>query len=99
MGTAGTVTAMHYDSDDNFLVQVAGFKYVRLYAQEEAPRLYATNAPRGGMSHGESFSMVRVEAPDLEAHPDFADAPYWEVILGPGDMLFIPRRVWHYVRG
>lgn len=26
MGTAGTVTALHYDLDDNFLVQVAGFK-------------------------------------------------------------------------
>ena len=26
MGTAGTVTALHYDLNDNFLVQVAGFK-------------------------------------------------------------------------
>ncbi|CAE7264182.1 kdm8, partial [Symbiodinium pilosum] len=25
IGTAGTVTALHYDLDDNFLVQVAGF--------------------------------------------------------------------------
>ena len=28
MGTAGTVTALHYDLDDNFLVQVAGYKYL-----------------------------------------------------------------------
>lgn len=98
LGTAGTVTALHYDNDDNFLAQVAGFKYVRLYAASEAKRLYATTAPRGDGHDGDSFSPVRVEAPNLEAHPDFAEAPFEEVILGPGDMLFIPRGVWHYVR-
>jgi len=92
MGTAGTVTALHYDLDDNFLVQVAGFKYVRLYAAQESQRLYATEAPRdASRKHGESFPPVRVEKPDLEAHPEFANVPFMETILGPGDMLFIPR--------
>ncbi|CAE8683930.1 unnamed protein product, partial [Polarella glacialis] len=99
MGTAGTVTALHYDLDDNFLVQVAGFKYVRLYSTDEADRLYAMEAPRdSSKKHGASFSPVRIEKPDLEAHPNFADAPYLETILGPGDMLFIPRHWWHYIR-
>mmetsp|Transcript_16674 Transcript_16674/g.39002 ORF Transcript_16674/g.39002 Transcript_16674/m.39002 type:complete len:140 (-) Transcript_16674:197-616(-) len=99
LGTAGTVTALHYDSDDNFLAQVAGFKYVRLYMHAEAPRLYATQAPRRDpRQHGESFSPVRVEAPDLHAHPDFANARYTETILAPGDSLFIPKLTWHYVR-
>ena len=43
-------------------------------------------------------SPVRVEAPDVGAYPEFADASYQEAILGPGDMLFIPKSVWHYVR-
>ena len=31
IGSAGTVTALHYDLDDNFLVQVAGYKYLGLF--------------------------------------------------------------------
>lgn len=33
IGSAGTVTALHYDLDDNFLVQVAGYKYLGLFLQ------------------------------------------------------------------
>eukprot|EP00439_Symbiodinium_sp_Y106_P051001 s1961_g6.t1 len=99
IGTAGTVTALHYDLDDNFLVQVAGFKYVRLYAFGESDNLYAEDAPRDrGKKHGASFSPVRVESPDLEVHPKFARAQYTETLLGPGEMLFIPKKCWHYVR-
>eukprot|EP00438_Fugacium_kawagutii_P019286 Skav217189 [mRNA] locus=scaffold557:47403:64110:+ [translate_table: standard] len=100
IGTAGTVTALHYDLDDNFLVQVAGYKnlgtegYLRLYSPEESERLYAKDAPRDRQKkHGASYSPVRVEHPDLQAHPDFANAPFVETILGPGEMLFIPRRL------
>jgi lysine-specific demethylase 8 len=43
-------------------------------------------------------SPVRVETPDAPAYPRFAEAEYEELILGPGDMLYIPRSHWHYVR-
>ena len=43
-------------------------------------------------------SPVRVEAPDLEEYPEFATAEYDEAILSPGDMLYLPRSHWHYVR-
>jgi lysine-specific demethylase 8 len=41
---------------------------------------------------------VRVEAPDLAAYPAFAAATYAELVLAPGDVLFIPAGHWHYVR-
>ena len=44
-------------------------------------------------------SPIRVEAADAaDAYPAFAGATYTEAVLGPGDVLFIPRSVWHYVR-
>jgi len=99
LGTAGTVTALHYDEDDNLFAQVAGFKYVRLYPHSESGRLYATSAPRDACGgHGSSFSPVRTELPDLGTYPEFAEATYEEVVIGPGEMLFIPKRTWHYVR-
>jgi len=40
LGTSGTVTSLHFDSYDNFLTQVAGYKYVRLYQPSQTPFLY-----------------------------------------------------------
>jgi lysine-specific demethylase 8 len=41
---------------------------------------------------------VECEEPDLEKFPKFAEAPYLECLLKPGDMLYIPPKHWHYVR-
>ena len=97
LGTRGTVTSLHSDPSDNLLCQLAGFKYVRLYALDQTDRLYA-RVMRGKNTNAFGTSPVRVEAPDLDAYPEFGDASYTEAILGPGDMLFIPKSVWHYVR-
>ena len=35
----------------------------------------------------------------FEAWPLLAQATYTETILSPGDALYIPSGVWHYVRG
>lgn len=39
-----------------------------------------------------------MECPDLEQFPRFAEARYREVLLRPGDALFMPQGLWHYVR-
>jgi lysine-specific demethylase 8 len=44
------------------------------------------------------ISLVAVEAPDFQLFPLFARAKYAETVLGPGDMLFIPKGTWHHVR-
>mmetsp|Transcript_3836 Transcript_3836/g.9847 ORF Transcript_3836/g.9847 Transcript_3836/m.9847 type:complete len:435 (-) Transcript_3836:264-1568(-) len=98
MGTSGTKTPLHFDSYDNFLCQVAGYKYVRLYAQRESRRLYVDKESSSSTCKQHNISKVDPENPDFELYPLFNDAEYLDAVLGPGDMLFIPSKCWHYVR-
>lgn len=92
-GPRGTISPLHYDPDHNFLSQVVGSKYIRLYSEEVTSSLYP---------HEQDLlfntSQVDVENPDLKKFPLFSSAPYVETILEPGSMLYLPPRMWHYVR-
>lgn len=97
IGTRGTVTALHSDPQHNLLAQVAGYKYVRLYERGAEADIYA-DVLRAANTNSFGRSPVRVEAPDLRRFPRFSNAAFTELVLGPGDVLFIPRGHWHYVR-
>ena len=64
--------------------------FIQLIYQKDTKKKFL-NA-QGNISH------VDVESPDLEKYPDFAKATPMDVILGPGDFIYIPSRTWHYVR-
>ncbi|XP_044037170.1 lysine-specific demethylase 8 isoform X1 [Siniperca chuatsi] len=92
-GPGGTVSPLHQDPQQNFLAQVVGSKYIRVYSPEDTDKLYPHQSQ---LLH--NTSQVEVENPDTERFPEFAKAPYLECVLQPGDVLFIPVRHWHYVR-
>lgn len=92
-GPGGTVSPLHQDPQLNFLAQVVGSKYIRLYSPEDTDKLYPHQSQ---LLH--NTSQVEVENPDSERFPEFAKAPYLECVLQPGEVLFIPVRHWHYVR-
>ena len=103
-GPAGTVTPCHHDPKHNLLCQAVGRKYVRLWPadtqQEDDPAWTAEGSalyPHETGMHTNS-SRVDVRAPDLNAFPRFGSAPYFECVLEPGEMLYIPPRWWHYVQ-
>ncbi|KAJ8386187.1 hypothetical protein AAFF_G00176110 [Aldrovandia affinis] len=92
-GPAGTVSPLHHDPQNNFLAQVVGRKYIRLYSPGESDKLYPHQSQ---LLH--NTSQVDVGSPDVARFPDFVKAPYQECILNPGEVLFIPVQYWHYVR-
>ncbi|XP_027804420.3 bifunctional peptidase and arginyl-hydroxylase JMJD5 isoform X1 [Marmota flaviventris] len=92
-GPQGTVSPLHQDPQQNFLVQVMGRKYIRLYSPRDSAALYPHETH---LLH--NTSQVDVEDPDLEKFPRFAKAPFLACTLSPGEMLFIPAKHWHYVR-
>lgn len=90
-GPGGTVSPLHTDPTHNLLAQVVGSKYVRLYSAEHTPSLY----PSSDLANTSSVDAERVDALRF---PLARDLPYWEGILTPGSMLYIPPNCWHYIR-
>ncbi|XP_009893566.1 PREDICTED: lysine-specific demethylase 8 [Charadrius vociferus] len=92
-GPEGTISPLHQDPQQNFLAQVFGRKYIRLYSPQESENLYPHESQ---ILH--NTSQVDVEDPDLLKFPNFQKAAFQSCILMPGQVLFIPVRYWHYVR-
>lgn len=93
-GPAGTVSAAHFDRQENFNAQITGRKKWTLYAPEDSRHLYYPSLEMPTVI----FSPVDIEAPDLQRFPAFAEAQPHETILEPGEILFIPSGWWHHVR-
>lgn len=93
LGPSGTVSPCHFDPTDNLLCQVFGYKFIRLFSPDEACNLYPSDS-----SKLHNTSLVDVESPDLAQFPLFSKATYFDCILEPGEMIFIPKGWWHFVR-
>jgi len=89
----GCRTGMHYDVTDNFYIQVRGRKRVLLASPAAWPYLYPYP-----LHHSlNRRSRVTASNPDVAKHPKFLKCRAMEVVLEPGDVLFIPAYWWHEV--
>jgi len=97
----GTPTriAAHNDFPDNLACCVAGKRRFTLFPPDQFRGLYL--GPIDNTPAGRAVSMVDFHAPDLDAHPRFAEALEQALVaeLEPGDALFIPSMWWHHVEG
>jgi hypothetical protein len=87
-GPAGTVTPLHHDTLMLFHTQVVGRKRWRFISPLEWPKLY---------NYNNVFSPIDLDAPDLQRYPTLADVKVLEVIVEPGETVFLPLGWWHQV--
>mmetsp|Transcript_49212 Transcript_49212/g.96502 ORF Transcript_49212/g.96502 Transcript_49212/m.96502 type:complete len:534 (+) Transcript_49212:3-1604(+) len=92
-GQAGVVTHLHYDSYENFFVQLSGRKKFLIFPPSQTHNVYSYPF----LHPSNAQSQINLDQPDLDAFPHHANAACWEADLGPGDMLYIPPMYWHQV--
>lgn len=92
IGPAGTVTSLHHDLTNNFIAQIVGRKRVKLAPAAEVGKLY---------NEQHVFSAI----PDLEDpgidpknYPRLEGLRIYDVLLEPGEILFMPLGWWHQVK-
>ncbi|EDV19055.1 uncharacterized protein TRIADDRAFT_62491 [Trichoplax adhaerens] len=95
MGSKGASTPCHYDSYGcNLVAQLYGRKKWLLVAPDESQYMYPIRVP---YEESSIFSAVNMKSPNLVSYPKFANVTIYEVILEPGDVLFVPKYWWHDV--
>lgn len=93
LGPAGTLTGYHIDWIDNILAQISGRKRVWLVPPSSSKAMY----PSSKYDYRSTLSEVEPNSWDSNRHPLFATVRPIEIVLKPGQMLFIPRGWWHRV--
>ena len=88
-GPAGTVTPLHHDTSNILIAHVRGRKRYRLVPATQWRYVYHETGV---------FGEVDPETPDWSRHPEFRRATVLDVVLHPGEMLFMPVGWWHHVR-
>lgn len=91
LGGKGTEVRGHYDVDSScvLLTQVFGTKKVVLFEQKYTPFLYKVPF--------NTHSFVSLENIDTEEFPGLKHVKGYEVILEPGDSVYMPAGYWHFI--
>jgi Rps23 Pro-64 3,4-dihydroxylase Tpa1-like proline 4-hydroxylase len=88
-GPKGTVTPLHFDEHSILFTQVHGRKHFKLIPSFDHPYMYARNT---------FYSAVDALHVDLSRFPLFQNVSMAEVVVEPGDALFLPVGWWHWAR-
>jgi len=88
IGPTGTVTPLHHDLTNNFMAQVVGRKRIRMISPAHQPYVY---------NHRHCFSKVDIDNVDEREFPLFSRVHIYDLILNPGELLFLPVGWWHQV--
>lgn len=91
IGSEGTRSMLHSDLKDNLFCQVHGRKSVILMSWRDSRAAYPF--PDNLVN-----SRVDLAHPDLDRFPRLASATFYQAVVEPGEILYIPRGWWHDIR-
>ena len=92
IGPVDTFTALHHDLTNNLIAQVVGRKRLLVLPASEVGRVYNDTHVFSAIPDLEAASL------DREVFSRLAGARAYEVILEPGEALFVPFAWWHQVK-
>ena len=94
LGPPGQISPLHTDPYDNMLCQVHGLKYVTLFSPEDDELL----CPFDSINQANTSQIIDPRGAEAERRwPTLAQAKPLSAILEPGDVLYMPKKWWHFV--
>jgi hypothetical protein len=91
IGSAGTRSMLHSDLKDNLFCQIWGRKSVTLLPWKDSRAAYP-------FTDNLVNSQVDLANVDIERHPRLREVTFYNSMVEPGDILFIPKGCWHDIR-
>ena len=97
-GGATSITHMHFDIDLSHILhtQFGGKKRVLLFRYEEQYKLYRKPFEVLSLADFSNYATNN-HLPDYEKFPAVKHAVGYDLILNPGDTLFMPAGYWHHM--
>ncbi|MCV3216661.1 cupin-like domain-containing protein [Plectonema radiosum NIES-515] len=91
IGASRSLTPLHFDCllTNNLFFQISGRKQFTLFLREDAQYCYRYNW---------RWFKIDPEKPDLAQYPLYQNAKPIQVIVNPGDILYMPPGTLHHVR-
>ncbi len=99
VGGEGSITHMHFDIDMSHIVhtQFMGKKRVLLFPFNEQHKLYRKPYEVLSMADFSRYYDTEKSSLDVQAFPAVTQAQGYDIILEPGDTLFMPGGYWHHM--
>jgi hypothetical protein len=92
-GPGGNTTGLHYDTSENFFMQMYGQK--RWLISE--PNSFLNLHPRSPLSNYPKITDFNPLKPDFEKFPKARKVKFYDLTINPGSVLFVPAYWWHQV--
>lgn len=92
-GPRGNTTGLHYDSSDNFFMQLHGQKRWIMTEPNSILNLH----PHSALSKRPALSDFNPLQPDFEKFPKAQNVKFYDLVLNPASVLYIPAFWWHQV--